>query len=78
MKHREIFDEAALAALAKKYRQAAGKTMARAARELGVSKPAVVQAENNPEKSFFKLRKRIIEKYSPYKLVGPVYWLEEK
>ncbi len=52
--------------------------MARAARELGVSKPAVVQAENNPEKSFFKLRKRIIEKYSPYKLVGPVYWLEEK
>lgn len=28
--------------------------------------------------SLFKLRKRIIEKYSPYKVIGPVCWLEKK
>jgi len=78
MKDREIFDEEKLAALAKRVREAAGKTKADAARELGVSRPAVAQAENNPEKSFFSLRKRLIEKYSVFKVVGPVYWLEKK
>ena len=78
MKKGEILNDKKLAALAKKWRQAAGKTMEQAASELNVSKPAIAQAENNPEKSFARLRKRIIEKYSPFKVVGPAYWLEKK
>lgn len=70
--------EADLAAIAKKYRMAAGRNRAQAARELGVARPSLIHAEEFPEKSFFKLRRRIIEKYSPYKLTGPVYWLEKK
>ena len=67
-----------LAAIAKQYRIASGKSRAQVARELGVARPSVVYAEDYPHKSFFKLRKRIIEKYSPYKVVGPVVWLEKK
>ena len=70
--------ETDLAAIAKQYRIAAGKNRAQAARELGVARPSVIYAEDCPEKSFFKLRKRIIEKYSPHKVVGPVYWLEKQ
>ena len=67
-----------LAALAKKYRVSAAKNRAEAARELGVARPSLIYAEDFPGKSFFKLRKRMIEKYSPYKVVGPVFWLEKK
>lgn len=69
--------EADLAALAKQYRQASGKNRPQVAQELGVTRHAVLYAENFPEKSFFKLRKRIIETYSPYKVIGPVIWLEK-
>jgi DNA-binding XRE family transcriptional regulator len=71
-------DDAGLAALAKQFRLAAGKRRAEAARELGVARPTVVQAEENPELSLSKLRMRIIERYSNYKVIGPVYLLEEK
>ena len=78
MNEAKILTEARLAALAKQYRLAAGKTQLDAAREFRVSKPAIAMAENNPEKSLFKLRKRLIEKYSSFKVVGPAYWLEKK
>ena len=78
MKNGERLDEEQIATLAKKFRQAAGKSQLDAAHELRVSKPAISQAENQPEKSFFKLRKRMIEKYSPFKVIGPGYWLERK
>jgi hypothetical protein len=67
-----------LAAIAKRYRIASGKSRAQAARELRVAQPAITYAEEAPEKSLFKLRKRIIEKYSPHKVVGPVFWMERK
>ena len=67
-----------LCAIAKRYRIAAGKSRAQAARELRVARPAIIYAEEDPKQSLFKLRKRIIEKYSPHKLVGPVYWLDGK
>jgi len=38
----------------------------------------LIHAEDFLEKSFFKLRKRIIEKYSRYKVVGPAFWLKKK
>ena len=78
MKKKILLAESDLAATAKKYRQAAGKTRAQAARDLGVAPPAIVYAEDYPEKSFFKLRKRMIETNSPYKVVGPMFWLETK
>ncbi|HWN94808.1 MAG TPA: hypothetical protein VNT99_07235 [Methylomirabilota bacterium] len=78
MTNREPVSERELAALAKKYREAAGKSRAQAARELKVSNPSVFQAEESPEQSLFKLRKRIIEKYSSLRVRGPVYLLEEK
>ena len=78
MNNREVLNEIELAALARQFREHAGKTQGEVARELRVSRPAIVQAENEPKKSFFKLRKRIIEKYSTFKVVGPAYWLEKK
>jgi DNA-binding XRE family transcriptional regulator len=67
-----------LAATAKKYRKAAGKTRAQAARELGVSQPSVFHAEESPSKSLFMLRKRLIEKYSPFRVKGPIYVLKRE
>ncbi len=67
--------EADLAKLAKQFRVAAGKTRAAAARELGVSRPSIFNAEEKPEDSLFKLRKRIIEKYSDFRVIGPEYHL---
>ena len=71
-------NESDLAGVAKKCRLAAGKNRAQVARELKVARQAVIYAEECPQKSFFKLRKRIIEKYSAYKVVGPTFWLEKK
>jgi len=78
MSKKQLFTEKELAALAKKFRVAAGKNRSEAARELGVARPSLIHAEDYPEKTFVKLRCRMIEKYSPYKVVGPVYRLEQK
>ena len=74
----KVFAEKELAAVAKKFRVAAGKNQSQAARELGVARPSLIHAEDYPEKSFIKLRKRMIEKYSTYKVAGPFYKLESK
>jgi DNA-binding XRE family transcriptional regulator len=78
MSKKECFTEKELAGLAKKFRIAAGKNRSEAARELGIARPSLIHAEDYPEKTFVKLRRRMIEKYSPYKVVGPVYRLEQK
>jgi DNA-binding XRE family transcriptional regulator len=67
-----------LAALAKKFRKAAGKSKARIARELGVAPPTVFSAEERPEMSLTKLRIRIIEACSPYRITGPFYIAKKK
>jgi hypothetical protein len=71
----EFVKEADLAKLAKKHRLAAGKTRAQAARELGVSNPSLFAAEEEPNKSFTKLRCKAIETYSTAKVTGPYYRL---
>jgi DNA-binding XRE family transcriptional regulator len=76
--NKNVVAEVQLSELAKKYRKAAGKTRAEAARELGVARPSIVQAEEEPARSFLKLRRRIIERYSPYRVVGPLFRLEQK
>lgn len=67
-------EEEDLASLAKKFRQAAGKSRAEAARDMGVKHPSVFHAEESPEKGYLKLRKRMIETYSPFKVSGPFYF----
>ena len=76
MRKGTILSEKELAAVAKKYRLASGKIRTVAARELGVARPTVVQAEENPELSLTKLRIRIIETYSPHKITGPWFKME--
>ncbi len=74
----KMFSEPELAALAKHFREKAGKRKVDVARELQVVRPTVQHAEEYPKSSLTNLRKRIIETYSPYRLVGPVYYLERK
>jgi len=78
MRVKDFVDETALATLARKFRIRAGKNRAQAARELGVARQAVIYAEDCPEKSFTKLRCRMIETYSIYRVRGPVFLLERK
>ena len=70
--------EEKLAALAKQFRVKSGKSKADIARELGAARPSIQQAEENPEQSLTKLRIRIIEACSPFKVTGPVFYLKKK
>ena len=78
MRAKDFVNETDLASLARKFRTAAGKNRAEAARELGVARQSVIYAEDRPETSFTKLRCRIIEAYSPFKIRGPVFLLQRK
>lgn len=78
MRIKEPFFERQLAALAKQFREAAGKSKSQAARELGISPPSVFNAEERPELSLTSLRIRLIQAYSPYRVVGPLYRMEKK
>lgn len=67
-----------LTVIAKNFRKKAGKTRAQAARDMRVSQTSIFHAEESPEQGLVKLRVRIIEAYSQFKVRGPVYLLEEK
>ena len=73
-----IVTAAELASLAKKAREATGKSQIEAARELGVSGATMSQAEEQPEKSLHKLRMRIVERFSDFDVIGPVYLLKRR
>ena len=78
MPKKKTYSESELAALAKQFRKKTGKRKADMARELGVTNPSMQDAEEHPDRPMTKLRIRIIEACSPYKVVGPVYFLEKK
>jgi hypothetical protein len=78
MRVKNIVEEKELAALAKQFREASGKSKADVARKLRVSAPSVFNSEERPELSLTGLRIRMIEAYSPYKVVGPVFHLQKK
>jgi DNA-binding XRE family transcriptional regulator len=78
MPHQRLLTEKDLPALAKHFRKKAGKTRTQVGRELGVSHVSIFRAEENPEESLLKLRLRMIEAYSEFKVRGPVYLLEAK
>ncbi len=65
-----------LAALAKRFRLAVGKSRAEAAREMNVSQTSIFHAEESPELSLLRLRIQMIEAYSPFRVVGPGFRLE--
>jgi hypothetical protein len=69
-------EESELAALAKKYRLATGKTKVEVAKEMGIKPPSVHHAEESPHLSLTKLRCRMIEAYSNLKVSGPFFRLE--
>lgn len=73
-----MVDDAKLAALAKKCRESTGKNRAQVARELKVSRPAIFYAEEQPQKSLFELRKKIIESYSNFVVLGPEYRIKTR
>ena len=78
MPKNQLLTENDLAALARRYRKAAGKNRSETGRELNVSHVSVFRAEEYPEESLLKLRVRMIEAYSPFQVVGPVFYLEKK
>jgi DNA-binding XRE family transcriptional regulator len=78
MSERQFLSEADLAKLAKRFRKQAKRTRPQAARELGVSHTSVFNAEETPSQSLAKVRMRMIEKYSGFKVAGPVYLLRRK
>lgn len=78
MSQKQSVSEKDLAGLARRFRKQAGKSRAQAAREMKVSQTSIFQAEEIPEQGLLRLRVRMIEKYSPYKVKGPVFVLENK
>ncbi len=75
---KQSFSENELAGLARKFREQAGKKRAQAARDMRVSQTSIFHAEESPKQGLTKLRIRMIEEYSPYEVVGAVYFLRRK
>jgi DNA-binding XRE family transcriptional regulator len=65
-------------ALAKQCRIKSGNNKVEAAALLGVSPPTVHLAEEDPKQSLTKLRCRMIEKFSSFKVIGPFFELRRK
>lgn len=78
MAKRRLFKETELAVLAKQLREKSGKTKAELSREFGVNPATIQLAEEYPERSMTKMRCRIIEACSRFRVGGPGYWLERK
>lgn len=77
MSEKSWWTEDDLASLAMRFRQQANKSRAQAAREMGVSQTSIFNAEESPNQSLLKLRMRMIEAYSPYKVVSRIYLLKK-
>ena len=75
---KHLYSEVELAAVAKSFREKSGKSKAALARELGVTRASMQDAEEHAERSMTSLRCRIIAACSPYRVGGPGYWLERK
>jgi DNA-binding XRE family transcriptional regulator len=78
MLRKATLNENDLALLAKTFRRQAHTTRAQAARDMKVSQTSIFNAEESPKQALTKLRMRMIETYSEFKVRGPVYLLEEK
>jgi DNA-binding XRE family transcriptional regulator len=77
MPKKQILTEREMASAAKRFRKEAKKTRAQAARDMRVSQTTIFNAEESPNQSLIKLRVRMIEKYSAFKVTGPFFLLEK-
>lgn len=59
--------------IARDAREAAGYTQAEASKHLGVSKPSVSKAENDPSGRYLSLQRRMIEELAGWTLRGPLW-----
>ncbi len=75
---KQLYSEVELAALAKSFREKSGKSKAAIARELGVTRASMQDAEEHAERSMTSLRCRVIEACSSFRVSGPGYWLDKK
>ena len=78
MKSGQKVSAAGLAVLAKQARERAGKTRQQAADEFGVAWQSVFQAEEEPARSLYRLRRRMIERYAGFTVEGPFYELKPR
>ena len=78
MSRKATMNENDLAVVAKNFRRKSGTTRAQAARDMKVSQTSIFHAEESPEQGLVKLRMRMIEAYSQFKVRGPLYFLEDK
>ena len=76
MQRKEFVKEADLAKLAKAARKRARLTKAEVARQLRVTRGTIHQAEEYADMSLTKLRIKMIEKYTPDRISGPLYQIE--
>ena len=67
-----------LAVPARNFCRQANTTRTQAARDMKVSQTSIFNTEESPDQGLIKLRMRMIEAYSKFKVSGPVYLLEEK
>lgn len=64
--------------MAQRARQASGLSYQQAAQDLGTSEVQVEKAESQPYRSLFKLRRRMLERFTGYTLEGPFYRVKRK
>ena len=76
MMRRKAYGPEDLAKLAKEFRTRAGRSRAEAAREMSVSQTSIFNAEQVPDHGLSKLRVRMIEKYSEFRVIGPIFVLK--
>src|ERR1017187_7031757 len=74
----KLLAEKALAALAKGFRKKAGKSRAQAARAKRGSQTSIFNADESPAQSLHKGGARMIETYSPFRVIGPVFHVRKK
>jgi DNA-binding XRE family transcriptional regulator len=78
MNIKAMYFDRELAALAKHFRKKTGRRKAAVAREVGITRSTMQDVEERPQQALAKLRIRVIEKFSPYTVIGPVYILKRK
>lgn len=76
MRQKKLVKEKELAKLAKAARKQAQMSKAEIARQLGVTRGTIHQAEEYADMSLTKLRIKIIEKCSSARISGPLYQVE--
>lgn len=78
MSDTRIVSELGLMKLSKRMRTKAGISKAEAAKAMKVSYVSIYHAEEDSKQSLTNLRRRMVQRYSPYRVIGPVFLLKRK